>query len=271
MGAGVVRVRRGPGVPALRAVAFVAARVDREAIVASTQRVAAEALRHEGVLRAEWPALGHAVVDGFGPLTGLPNRALLKRTLETLLAGCAHETGVALLLIELSNLREINDSLGHPVGDDVLREAGRRLQQSVTAGDTVARLAETQFLVLAPGCSAQRSLLYAGPLAAVIRSGFHLAGVSLDLRLGCGVCVYPAHGGSADELLQRVQIALEDADEARGRVAMYRPGQDEEHRRRLTLVTDLRRAIAEDQLSLVYQPMVTMASRSVKSLEALVR
>ncbi|HXW74342.1 MAG TPA: EAL domain-containing protein [Steroidobacteraceae bacterium] len=205
------------------------------------------------------------------PLTGLPNRTLVKRTLETLLGGSAREAGVALLLIELSNLREINGSLGHPVGDDVLREAARRLQQSMTAGDTVARLAETQFLVLAPGCSAERSLLYAGQLATVIRSGFHLAGVSLDLRLACGVCLNPAHGASADELLQRVQVALEDADEARGRVAMYRPGQDEEHRRRLALVTDLRRAIAEDQLSLVYQPMVTMASRSVKSLEALVR
>jgi EAL domain-containing protein (putative c-di-GMP-specific phosphodiesterase class I) len=95
--------------------------------------------------------------------------------------------------------------------------------------------------------------------------------VSLDLRLACGVCLFPVHGESADELLQRVQVALEDADEARTRVALYRVGQDQEHRRRLALVTDLRRAIDEDQLSLVYQPKVAMASRSVRSLEALVR
>jgi diguanylate cyclase (GGDEF)-like protein len=211
------------------------------------------------------------------PLTALPNRALLKKSLETLVAGPGGADGpagvdsAALILIELRNLRDINGSLGHGVGDDVVREAARRLQQNVAAADTVARLGEAQFLVLSPGCSAERSLLYAEQLAAVIRTGFHLAGVSLDLRLACGVSLFPAHGRSADELLQRVQVALEDADDTRARVSVYRPGQDEEHRRRLALVTDLRRAIDEDQLTLVYQPKVAMATRSVRSLEALVR
>jgi diguanylate cyclase (GGDEF)-like protein len=216
----------------------------------------------------------HAYHD---PLTALPNRAGAVRTLETLVRGTpgepgpARATGAALLLIELRNLRDINTSLGLQVGDEVLREAARRLQQNAAATDTVARLGETQFLVIAPGCSAERAPLYAGQLAAVIRGGFHLAGVSLDLRLACGVCLFPAHGESADELLQRAQVALEDADETRTRVALYRPGQDQEHRRRLALVTDLRRAIDQDQLSLVYQPKVAMATRSVRSLEALVR
>src|SRR5215469_9074528 len=216
----------------------------------------------------------HAYHD---PLTALPNRAGAVRTLESLVRGAAsepgaaRETGAALLLIELRNLRDINASLGLQVGDDVLREAARRLQQNAAATDTIARLGETQFLVIAPGCSAERAPLYAGQLAAVIRGGFHLAGVSLDLRLACGVCLFPAHGESADELLQRAQVALEDADETRTRVALYRPGQDQQHRRRLALVTDLRRAIDQDELSLVYQPKVAMATRSVRSLEALVR
>jgi diguanylate cyclase (GGDEF)-like protein len=215
----------------------------------------------------------HAYHD---PLTALPNRAGAVRTLENLIHGAAPEPGAArestaLVLIELRNLRDINASLGLQVGDEVLREAARRLQQNVAATDTVARLGETQFLMVAPGCTAERAALYAGQLAAVIRGGFHLAGVSLDLRLACGVCLFPAHGESADELLQRAQVALEDADETRTRVALYRPGQDQEHRRRLALVTDLRRAIDQDQLSLVYQPKVAMASRSVRSLEALVR
>src|SRR5947208_2934739 len=205
------------------------------------------------------------------PLTQLPNRLLLKRSLERLLGGSAREPGAALLLIELRNLRAINASLGHQVGDEVLREAARRLKHNTAAHDTVARLGETQFLVLAPGCSAERALLYAEQLLAVVRSGFHFAGVSLDLRLACGVCLFPAHGASADELLQRVQVALEDADEARARVVMYRPGRDAEHRRRLTLITDLGGAIEQDRLTLVYQPKVTMATRWVKSLEALVR
>jgi len=210
----------------------------------------------------------HAYHD---PLTALPNRAFAKRTLEGLIGAGAREPGVALLLIELRNLADINASLGLQVGDEVLREAARRLQQNIAASETVARLGEMQFLVIAPGCTAERAPLYAGQLAAVIRGGFHLAGVSLDVRLACGVCLFPLHGESADELLQRVQVALEDADEARTRVALYRPGQDQEHRRRLALITDLRRAIDQDQLSLMYQPKVAMASRSVRSLEALVR
>jgi diguanylate cyclase (GGDEF)-like protein len=210
----------------------------------------------------------HAYHD---PLTQLANRALILRRLETLISDGAPEAAVGLVLLELRNLREIIGSLGHQVGDNVLREAARRLQQNVGPADTVARLGEMQFLVIVPACSAERSLLYAEQLAAVVRSGFQLTGVSLDLRLACGVCLYPDHGRSADELLQRVQVALEDADETRARVAIYRPGQDEEHRRRLTLITDLRQAINQDHLSLVYQPKVTMASRSVKSLEALVR
>jgi len=202
-------------------------------------------------------------------ITQLPNRTLAARELERLLGGGMQRA--ALVLIGLRNLRDINTSLGHQVGDDVLREVARRLGQNVAAADIVARIGETQFLVICVGCTAERSLLYAEQLAAVIRSGFHLAGVSLDLRLACGVCLFPAHGSRAEELLQRAEVALEDADETRARVVMYRAGQDQEHRRRLTLVTDLRAAIDQGQLSLVYQPKVTMASRSVRSLEALVR
>jgi diguanylate cyclase (GGDEF)-like protein len=203
------------------------------------------------------------------PITALPNRSQATRDIEALIADPAQPA--ALILIGLCNLRDINTSLGHQVGDDVLREVTRRLRQNAACDDIVARIGETQFLVISPNCSAEHALLYAEQLGGVIRSGFHLVGVSLDLRLVCGVCMFPAHGNRADELLQRVEVALDDADETHAQVVMYRVGQDQEHRRRLTLVTDLRAAIDEDQLSLVYQPKVTMASRSVRSLEALVR
>ncbi|HEX4388793.1 MAG TPA: EAL domain-containing protein, partial [Steroidobacteraceae bacterium] len=204
------------------------------------------------------------------PLTQLPNRVRAQRVLAGLAEHGETRAG-AVILIELRNLRDINVSLGLQMGDEVLREAARRLQQNVAPSDTVARFGETQFLVLAQDCTAERALLYAAQLAAVIRAGFHIAGVSLDVRLACGVCVAPAHGRQADELLQRAQVALEEADETRGEVALYRAGQDGEHRRRLTLITDLASAIEQGGLRLVYQPKVAMASRSVQSLEALVR
>ncbi len=202
------------------------------------------------------------------PLTQLPNRTLARRELAEI---CGAGAAGALLLMELRNLRDINASLGHQVGDEVLREVARRLQQNIAPNDTVAHVGEAQFLVIGRGCSAERALLYAEQLAAVVRSGFHIQGISLDLRVACGVSLSPTHGESADELLQRAQVALEEADDTRARAVLYRAGQEGEHRRRLLLITDLRSAIGQDALALVYQPKVAMTTRSVRSLEALVR
>jgi diguanylate cyclase len=202
------------------------------------------------------------------PLTQLPNRTLAHRELEQI---CAGGPPAALLLMELRNLRDINASLGHQVGDEVLREAARRLQQNVAAADTVAQVGEARFLVIGRGLLAERALLYAEQLAAAVRSGFHIQGIGLELRVACGVSLSPAHGETADELLQRAQVALEEADDTRARAVLYRAGQEGEHRRRLLLITDLRSAIDQDALTLVYQPKVAMSTRSVRSLEALVR
>jgi diguanylate cyclase (GGDEF)-like protein len=205
------------------------------------------------------------------PLTQLPNRWFATQVLERVAREAAAGGRAALIQVSLRNLRDINVSLGFSVGDDVLREVAHRLRQNVAENDTVARLGEAQFLVIVPGCTAERSLLYAEQLAALIHTGFHIAGLGLELHVACGVCLLPDHGRTTEELLQRAQVALEEAHDASSHVAMYRPGQDDVHRRRLTLITDLRAAIDNDQLSLVYQPLVTMAARSVRSLEALVR
>jgi diguanylate cyclase (GGDEF)-like protein len=204
-------------------------------------------------------------------LTGLPNRVMAERQLEELVTAVVRPAYFALVLIDLRNVHDINASLGHHVGDEVLQEAGRRLRQNSHAADTVARLGEAQFLIIARDCRPERAPLYADQLTGVVRTGFHLSGVSLDLHVACGVCVYPDHGDTAATLLRRAQMALEDSTDAKTRASIYRTGSDEEHRRRLTLITDLRGAIDRDALSLVYQPKVTMATRQVKSLEALVR
>src|SRR6185312_1321499 len=204
------------------------------------------------------------------PLTGLANRAFAERSLDALLAESPRVLA-ALIVLDVRNVREINASLGHHVGDDALREVARRLSQNVGSRDLVARLAANQFLVVARDCSPDRSVLLAEQLAGAVRSGFHLPAVSLELHVGAGVCCAPLHGSATTELLRRVQIALEDAEETRTRVALYREGRDGEHRRRLALAGDLRRAIDSNELSLVYQPKVSVATRSVSSLEALVR
>jgi diguanylate cyclase (GGDEF)-like protein len=205
------------------------------------------------------------------PLTQLPNRWFATQVLERLVHDAARGARGALFVISLRNLRDINVSLGLSVGDDVLREVAHRLRQNVAESDTVARLGEAQFLVISPGCTAERAQLYAEQLAGLIHSGFHIAGVGLELHVACGICLVPEHGNTTEELLQRAQVAIEDAHDTPSRVGMYRSGQEDVHRRRLTLITDLRAAIDNDQLTLVYQPLVTMAARTVRSLEALVR
>jgi len=211
----------------------------------------------------------HAFYDS---LTGLPNRALAERRLAELLRRGESPASLALILILVRSVREVNTTFGHEVGDEVVKEAAQRLSRNVLAGHVIARLGDSQFLIVAPGFSVERARIYVDQLAGALRGGFHLSGMTLDLGVTSGICVYPEHGQTAQDLLRRVQVALEDAEEAPAlRVACYKSGRDEQHRRRLTLITGLRAAIEHDELTLKYQPKVEVATRCVKSLEALVR
>ncbi|HVS78631.1 MAG TPA: EAL domain-containing protein [Steroidobacteraceae bacterium] len=210
----------------------------------------------------------HAFHD---PLTGLPNRTQAERRLEELLRGRETSSPLALVLILVRSVREVNATFGHEVGDEVVREAARRLSRNLAAEHVIARLGENQFLIIAPGYSAERARIYVDQLAGALRGGFHLAGMTLDLGVTSGVCVFPEHGRSPQDLLRRARVALEDADDTRLRIASYEPGRDEQHRRRLTLIAGLHAAIEHDELTLKYQPKVEIATRCVKSLEALVR
>ena len=210
----------------------------------------------------------HAYYDS---LTGLPNRTSVERRLQDLVTIGEPPAPLALILILVRSVREISATFGQEVGDAVVREAGRRLSRNIAADHVLACLGENRFLVIAPGFSAERARIYFDQLASALRGGFHLSGMTLELALSAGICVFPDHAAGVGELLQRVQIALEDANDTRLGVASYEPGRDEQHRRRLTLITGLRAAADRNELSLKYQPKVDMTTRTVKSLEALVR
>jgi diguanylate cyclase (GGDEF)-like protein len=204
-------------------------------------------------------------------LTGLPNRPFAENYIDQRIRDDA-TTPFALILIDLRNLPEINASLGHHVGDDALSEAARRLRQNAGPNDLVARLSAQQFLIVATPCSLQRAPLMAEQLAGIIAANFVVADVGLELHPTAGISAYQEHGQSARELLRCAQMALHDAQDARTLVAIYRAGRDEQHRRRLALVTELRRALEQNAgLKLVYQPKVEMGTRTVKSVEALAR
>ena len=204
-------------------------------------------------------------------LTGLPNRPFAENHIDQRIREDA-ATGFALILIDLHNLPEINASLGHHVGDEALSEAARRLRQNAGPNDLVARLSAQQFLIVAGPCSLQRAALLAEQLTGIIAANFVVADVGLELHPTAGISAYQEHGQSARELLRCAQMALHDAQDAKTPVAIYRAGRDEQHRRRLALITELRRALEQNVgLKLVYQPKVEVLTRTVKSLEALAR
>ena len=204
------------------------------------------------------------------PLTGLPNRAYAEDHIDGLLAAGNAEP-FALVIVELRNVREINAALGHPVGDEALREVARRLRQNIDPGDLVARLSANQFLIVLHSCSSERATLLARQLVGVIHAGLHLQDVSLDVQVQAGFSQHPDHGAASRELMRRAQLALEDTQGGRNPVSAYRPGRDEAQRRRLQLAAGLRTAIETDALRLVFQPELNLASGTITQLEALLR
>jgi diguanylate cyclase (GGDEF)-like protein len=204
------------------------------------------------------------------PLTGIPNRAYAEDHIDQLLRASTPEP-FALVIVELRNVGEINAALGHPVGDEALREVARRLRQNIDPRDLVARLAASQFLIVLHGCSSERAALLARQLVGVIHAGLHLPAVSLDVQVAAGFSQHPDHGAASRELMRRAQMALEDAQGSRTLVAAYRPGRDEAQRRRLQLAAGLRTAIDGDALRLVFQPELNLVTGAISQLEALVR
>ena len=203
-------------------------------------------------------------------LTGLANRKrLAERTAEALSVG--ERPASALLLFDLDRFKEVNDTLGHHVGDQLLEVVGARLTAAVRPGDTVARLGGDEFAVLLPATGADdaddaaRRLLH--ELSAVIR----LEGLLVDVRASVGVAVAPEHGTALDELLQHADVAMYLAKERGGGVEHYDAARDRNSPARLVMVAELREALTRGELEVHYQPQAHLRTGNVDAVEALVR
>ncbi len=207
-----------------------------------------------------------ALHDG---LTGLGNRELLRQRV-----GSVDPQGpsrYALLLVDLDHFKEINDTLGHPVGDDLLREVAVRLRRATRVGDTVCRLGGDEFAVLVPREDGSGGLDLAARLLAGLEESFVVDGARLDVDASIGVALLPEHGRDVDVLLQRADVALYSAKSDRGTARLYDETTDLHTRERLALATDLRGALETGALFCVYQPKVDAASGRPVGVEALVR
>ena len=202
-------------------------------------------------------------------LTGLGNRALLR--LRAQATDRSEGPGHALLLVDLDHFKEINDTLGHPVGDDLLREVAQRLTDCLRPEDVVCRLGGDEFAVFALRDESPDGLEAADRVLKALEATFLVDGARLDVDASVGVALHPEHGSDLDVLLQRADVALYAAKADRGTARLYDPDTDVHSRERLALATELRGALTSGALFCVYQPKVEAASGAVVGVEALVR
>ncbi len=209
---------------------------------------------------------------GHDALTGLPNRTLFRTRLHQSLLGSAGRR-VAVLLMDLDEFKDINDTLGHDTGDGLLREVGRRLRAAMPEPITVARLGGDEFAALAPltGSDPDEVMSIASSLQNAVREPFELAGVTVGVRASVGVAVYPDHAADADLLLQHADGAMYASKSSQEPVQIYNAELDRSNPRRLALVSELRQAIEGGDILCYYQPKVLLADQTIVGVEALAR
>jgi len=216
-------------------------------------------------------ALAHQALHDI--LTGLPNRTLLRDRLDqAILEGRRRNESLALLLIDLDEFKAVNDSFGHHVGDALLTQVGPRFEASLRAVDTVARLGGDEFAIVLPGADASSAGRVAASLLKSLERPFTVQAEALVVGASIGVAVYPQHGDSAQILLQHADIAMYAAKADLGNgYSVYAPEQEGRGADRLGQLAELRRAIEQGELMLQYQPLVSLRTGRVTSVEALVR
>jgi len=206
-------------------------------------------------------------------LTGLSNRKLLIRQTSEALADAARSgTKAGFLVLDLDRFKEVNDTMGHPVGDRLLRIVANRLLRGVRPEDLVARLGGDEFAVLLPSV---REVSAAREVAVRLRAGLcepiQLEGMSFDIEASVGIALYPDDATGPETLMQHADVAMYLAKERRSGVERYVADSDRNSPARLALLGDLRRGIDSGELELCFQPKVALESGRTAGMEALVR
>jgi diguanylate cyclase (GGDEF)-like protein len=205
-------------------------------------------------------------------LTQLPTRARLGQHLDAAIDDATSGDGmVALVQLDLDRFKEVNDSLGHTWGDELLVLVGQRLSRSSPEGAMVARVGADEFAVAARVSGAGEAAELAATLREAVSTSYPLAGLTIDASATVGVALAPDHGDDSPTLMRRVDVALSNAKHVGRHTSMYDPSMEQESLQRLRLVTELRAALASGQVIVRYQPKVNLRSRELVGVESLVR
>jgi diguanylate cyclase (GGDEF)-like protein len=213
----------------------------------------------------------HAYAAAHDPLTSLANRRHLFEMGADLLATRPQGGLIGLLLIDLNHFKEINDTLGHSAGDQVLIEVASRLAVAAQPGDLVARLGGDEFAIVLLGIPVPAlAIPRARTVLAALDQPFEIDGMRMVVEASAGVALAPSRGG-VHELLRRADVAMYQAKREGQTVAMYARARDTADLGRLALSAELPRAVAEHEFAVNFQPVVDLASGEVISMEALAR
>jgi len=222
-----------------------------------------------GIASREAKVIYQATHDG---LTKLPNRTLFLDRLEQALRRAKRAgSTVGIIIMDLDGFKEINDTLGHERGDDLLREVAERLSHAFRDSDSVARLGGDEFAVILENCDVAGCIEATHRIKGSLEAFVTLESVSVAINGSIGIAVYPEHAQDAGTLMKRADVAMYDAKKNQTEVATYEPDRDEHSVRRLAILSALGQAIENDELELHYQPKVDIRTARAVHVEALVR
>ena len=207
-------------------------------------------------------------------LTGLPNRRLFNEIIKLELAQARRNNGkLAILFLDLDRFKEINDTLGHETGDELLKQTAVRLRSVIRTSDTVARIGGDEFNVLIPDMSCpEYAVEVAQKILNEIRRPFAVNGHELTVSTSLGISVYPDDGEEIDTLMRYADIAMYYAKEhGRNMYQFYNPVINTRSLERIRFENSLRHAIEHDEFALYYQPLVDLETRRMVSVEVLLR
>ncbi len=207
-------------------------------------------------------------------LTNLPNRTLFREQLEHALGRLTRNEQVAVHCLDLDHFKDVNDSLGHPIGDGLLNEVARRLGECVRDGDTVARLGGDEFAIVQVGSELQASDVssLASRLVEVVSAPYDVQGHQVVIGTSIGISVAPEDGSDPDQLLKNADMALYRAKaDGRGTFRFFEAGMDARAQARRILELDMRAALLRGEFEVYYQPIYDLESDRIICFEALVR
>lgn len=205
-------------------------------------------------------------------LTGLPNRALFNERLQQAILN-ARRSGdtVSILMMDIDRFKFINDSLGHVVGDHVLRETGKRLQKTLRDSDTIARLGGDEFAILLTTSGAEQVLNVVHKVVRELEQPVSYQEQPVDVRVSIGIASFPEHGEQSGQLLRNADIAMYVAKRNKTGFATYDANYDTHQEQHLSMLGELRRAVERNELRVFYQPKLNLSTGRIDAVEALLR